>query len=70
MAGKKPAKPMAGQSKQVVLDPATYGQLIKYVGTKLTPCSCKSCGKKTVRGMVRLKGEDYFCSETCAKSSI
>lgn len=68
MAGKKPAKPMAGQSKQTVLDPAIYGQLVKYVGSKSTPCSCKSCGNKTIRGMVRLKGENFFCSETCAKS--
>ena len=34
MAGKKPAKAMAGQTKQLVLDPAIYGISVKYFGTK------------------------------------
>lgn len=66
MAGKKPAKAMAGQTKQVVLDPAVYGSQIKYMGSKNSPCTCPSCGKKTIRGMVRQKGEDFFCSLVCA----
>lgn len=69
MAGKKPAKPMAGQSKQVVLDTAVYGSQIKYIGTKNSPTTCPSCGRQTIRGMVRQKGSDFFCSAVCAKSS-
>jgi hypothetical protein len=69
MAGKKPAKPMAGQTKQVALDPAVYGTQIKYMGTKNSPTTCPSCGRQTIRGMVRQKGEGFFCSLVCAKSS-
>lgn len=68
MAGKKPAKPMAGQTKQTVLDPSVYGTLIKYIGDKTSPCTCSVCGNSTIRGMVRMKGEKYFCSSTCAKN--
>lgn len=67
MAGKKPAKPMAGQGKQVELDPQIYGQLVKFIGTKDAPCSCTNCGRSIVRGMVRLLGDKYFCSVTCMK---
>jgi len=69
MAAKKPAKPMANQVKQVVKDPAIYGSSIMYIGSKNTPNKCPKCGKHTVRGMVRHKGDAFFCSETCAKSS-
>lgn len=68
MAGKKPAKPMAGQSKQIVQDPAVYGTMMMYIGSKQSPCKCAKCGKETVRGMVRYKGDAFLCSETCAKS--
>jgi hypothetical protein len=70
MAGKKPAKAIAGQSKQqVVLDPAIYGISVKYIGTKSSPCSCGECGRNMVRGMIRLRMNDYFCSEVCAFNS-
>lgn len=65
MAGKKPAKPMAGQNKQQVLDPAIYGQTVKFIGTKDSQCVCTKCGRKVVRGMVRLLGDSYYCSITC-----
>jgi hypothetical protein len=66
MAGKKPAKPMAGQSKQTVQDPATHGSLIMVLGSKDAPCTCATCGKKTIRGMMRMKKENFYCSVTCA----
>lgn len=66
MAGKKPAKPIAGQSKQQTLDPALYGIQIKYYGDKSSPARCKSCGKSIVKGMMRLKAENYYCSVGCA----
>jgi hypothetical protein len=69
MAGKKPAKPIAGQSKQIIQDPAIYGSMIKFVGSKNASCSCAKCGKLTVRGMVRLKNDNYYCSLRCASES-
>ncbi len=67
MAGKKPAKPMAGQSKQATLDPNIYGQLIRFAGTKTTPCICARCGRSSIRGMVRVLGDKFYCSVTCVK---
>lgn len=69
MAGKKPAKPMAGQSKQPIQDPAIYGSLMMFVGSKSSSCSCEKCGKLTVRGMVRVKNDNYYCSARCASTS-
>jgi len=71
MAGKKPAKPMANQVvKQVVLDPAIYGSLIKIYGSKDARCQCGSCAREIVKGMVREKGGAFYCSTVCAKNSI
>lgn len=67
MAGKKPAKPMAGQNKKADLDPSIYGQLIKFVGSKDAQCSCTKCGRSVVRGMVRILGDNFYCSITCMK---
>jgi hypothetical protein len=69
MAGKKPAKPMAGQSKQVVQDPAIYGAPLMFIGGKSASCACNKCGKLTVRGMVRVKNDAYYCSAGCASRS-
>ena len=70
MAGKKPAKPMAGQSKQPVQDPAVYGTPMMYIGMKTSPSECATCGKNTVRGIVRHKNDSFFCSAGCAKKHI
>lgn len=71
MASKKPAKPMANQVvKQVVLDPAIYGSLIKIYGSKDARCQCGSCAREIVKGMVREKGGAFYCSTVCAKNSI
>ena len=69
MAGKKPAKAMAGQTKQVVLDPAIYGISVKYFGTKNSPMVCLNCNKISVRGMIRVRGEEMLCSLRCAEQS-
>jgi hypothetical protein len=69
MAGKKPAKPMAGQAKQAVLDPEIYGISVKFFGMKTAKAVCTHCGRSLVRGMVRLKGNDYLCSLRCAEQS-
>jgi len=69
MAGKKPAKPMAGQNKQVVHDPAVHGSLVLFYGSKNAVSNCDKCSKKTVRGMVRMKNEKFYCSITCAVAS-
>jgi len=67
MAGKKPAKPMAGQSKTVVLDPKIYGTLVRFVGSKNAVSECSECSRVTVRGMIRLKESGkHFCSVRCA----
>lgn len=65
MAAKKPAKPHAGKNVQPVLDPAVYGTKVLYAGMKHTPAVC-TCGTRIVRGMMRLKGDDIYCSPTCA----
>lgn len=67
MAGKKPAKPMAGQSKQTTLDPSIYGQTIKVFGSKSSPTSCNKCGRSVIRGMMRTLGDKFYCSITCMK---
>jgi len=69
MATKKPAKPIAGQVKQAVKDPAIYGQQTMYWGIKSAPSFCPTCERKTVRGMVRVKQEKIYCSENCAVAS-
>lgn len=69
MAGKKPAKPMAGQSKQAVQDPAIYGLQVKFLGFKNASSSCNKCGKETIRGMIRIKNEKDYCSAGCASTS-
>jgi hypothetical protein len=69
MAGKKPAKAIAGQSKQVVKDPAIYGQQTMFWGMKAAPCVCDECSKKIVRGMIRVKKDKNYCSEKCALAS-
>jgi hypothetical protein len=66
MAGKKPAKPMAGQSKQTIQDPAIYGQPVKIYGTASAYSQCPECGNKTIRGIVRLKNDKNYCSVRCA----
>lgn len=67
MAGKKPAKPIAGQSKQPSRDTEKYGSLIQYIGFKQAPSICFQCGRQTIRGIIRMKGDISFCSDTCAK---
>jgi ferredoxin len=70
MANKKPAKPIAGQSRTAtVLDPAIYGSLIKIYGSKDARCQCGSCAREIVKGMVREKGGAFYCSTVCAKNS-
>jgi hypothetical protein len=69
MAGKKPAKPMAGQAKQIVQDPAVYGSMVKFMGTKTATSVCARCGKVTVNGMIRVKEDKSYCSGGCAKAS-
>jgi hypothetical protein len=69
MAPKKPAKPMAGQTKQPVQDPTIYGSMIKIYGSKNAPCFCAKCEKRTVRGMMRIKAEKFYCSASCAFNS-
>jgi hypothetical protein len=69
MAPKKPAKPIAGQTKQAVKDPAIYGQLTMFWGMRIAPCMCEGCAKRIVRGMIRVKQEKSYCSEKCALAS-
>ena len=69
MAPKKPAKPIAGQVKQAVKDPAIYGQQTMFWGSKSSPTTCAHCDKKMVRGMVRVKQDKIYCSERCVLTS-
>jgi len=70
MPGKKPAKPIAGQNRTApVLDPAVYGSLVKFYGSKNAKCKCGTCAREVVSGMVREKGGAFYCSAVCAKNS-
>lgn len=69
MAGKKPAKTQAGQSRAIVQDPAIYGSPVRYVGVKGSFVECETCGKKTGRGMIRIKNDRIFCCAGCAEKS-
>ena len=70
MASKKPAKPIAGQNRTApVLDPTIYGSLVMFYGMKQSPCTCGSCARKIVKGMVREKAGAFYCSTVCAKNS-
>ena len=70
MAGKKPAKPMAGQNRAaVVLDPAIYGSLVKLYGSKNSKSECGTCAKEIVSGMIREKNNIFYCSIVCVKTS-
>lgn len=68
MAGKKPAKPIAGQSRAKVEDPAIYGTLAMFIGAKNAQCVCSVCERKIVRGMIRLLGDSRYCSKKCILS--
>lgn len=65
MAGKKPAKPIAGQSRQQIEDPAIYGVQTMFWGSKNARCICDKCGRQIVRGMIRVLGESRYCSKLC-----
>jgi len=69
MAAKKPAKPVAGQIKQTVQDPAIYGTQVLFLGSKGSSSICAKCGKSTTRGMIRIKNEKNYCSKGCAFTS-
>jgi hypothetical protein len=69
MAGKRPAKPIAGQSKQTIQDPAIYGIQVRFLGSKNSGSICSKCNKETIRGMIRVKNEKNYCSAGCASSS-
>jgi hypothetical protein len=69
MAGKKPAKPMAGQSKTPVLDPAIYGAKIRFIGIGGSTAECGTCRSITKNGMMRYKGEKFYCNTKCAEKS-
>ena len=69
MAGKKPNKPVAAQTKQVVQDPAIYGTQVLFLGSKGCSSICAKCAKSTTRGMIRIKNEKNYCSKGCAFSS-
>lgn len=56
--------------KQKALDPSTHGTLVKYIGALGASAECDNCGRKTVRGMVRVKNDLYYCSVTCIESTI
>jgi predicted RNA-binding Zn-ribbon protein involved in translation (DUF1610 family) len=68
MAGKKPAKSVAGQSRQTAEDPSIYGTQVMFMGSKLAKFNCDKCGKSIVRGMIRVLSNARYCSKTCVTS--
>ena len=68
MAGKKPAKPMAGQGKDNNIN--LPGKAVKYFGSKnAQPFTCPTCKKSLVKGIVYEENNSVFCSRICIPNS-
>lgn len=64
MASKKPAKPIAGQSR----DESKFlpGKAIKYMGAKgREPFVCPTCNRSLTKGIIYEVGANMFCKRTC-----
>ena len=67
MAGKKPAKPMAGQSKD--MSKSLPGKAVMYFGSKYAEkFVCPKCKRSLVKGIIYEENNSSFCSRTCIGS--
>lgn len=64
MAGKKPAKPIAGQSKD--LSKVLPGKAVKYFGSKTAQAFvCPTCSKQLIKGIIYEENSSSYCSRVC-----
>jgi hypothetical protein len=64
MASKKPAKPIAGQSRDTGKQLA--GKAVKYYGSKgAAPFVCSTCSKELIKGIIYEENSSSYCSRVC-----
>lgn len=67
MAGKKPAKPIAGQKKET--GPVLPGKIHYYSGGKhYPPFVCGKCGSFKNKGFVFEHNSNFYCRRICIPS--
>jgi hypothetical protein len=61
---KKPAKPIAGQSKEMTK--VLLGKAVMYFGSKnAEPFTCPTCSRQLIKGVIYEENNSSFCSRTC-----
>lgn len=64
MAGKKPAKPIAGQSRDT--SKLLPGKAVKYYGSKGAQAFiCPTCSRELIKGIIYEDGSASYCSRIC-----
>lgn len=64
MAGKKPAKPIAGQSRD--MSKALPGKAVKFFGlANAQPFVCPTCSRELVKGIIYEENNSAYCSRVC-----
>lgn len=64
MAGKKPAKTMAGQGKDN--NNTLAGKAVMYFGSKnAEPFTCPTCNRSLIRGIIYEENNNSYCSRNC-----
>lgn len=61
---KKPAKPIAGQSKDMTK--TLLGKAVMYFGSKnAEPFTCPTCKRSLTKGIVYEEGSNAYCTRNC-----
>ena len=69
MAGKKPAKPIAGQARDK--GPVLPGKIHYYAGGKGYPVfTCPTCNTSLKKGFIYEDGSSFFCKRRCIPAKI
>lgn len=64
MASKKPAKPMAGQSRD--MSKSLPGKPLMYFGSaKAQAFVCPTCSRSLIKGIIYEEGNSSYCTRTC-----
>lgn len=70
MAGKKPAKPIAGQNREK--GPQLPGTPVKYIAPSKNGAlfMCPTCNRTVARGIIYLHDNAFYCKRGCIPVSI
>lgn len=68
MAGKKPAKPIAGQGRDKGIQLPGKATLYYSPSNKMKGFSCPTCSRTLLRGIVYEEGGNLFCKRSCIVS--